>query len=378
MRRVVGCGWLLCVAVGWAACARAQKVTLQEPKAPLLPESFGAWKQTTSVPIANPPRLSLVAVSKAALEECNPARSKVADYARNGGGAVKTIHVEAIEFNDRTGAESAFTLVAKPEMKLGKELGDLDATGDGAVLLRSGATLVLVTGDPDAKSLEPLVTVLPKAFGNANVAPLLPTLPPRAGLVAGSVRYALGPQSYAAEGGVLPAQSLEWDKSAEALTATYTGKAGRETLTIAGYPTPEIASAVTKRVQAQVAAMGPQFATAKARRERILFVLASGPWSADDAQKLIDSVHLNEQLAVDKGSPPPDFNTEVHKTVSLLVAISVFSGALMVAALVLAIFFGGGRAILRVLQGKPAAVEAEFLSLHLAPQNAPVRTDDEA
>jgi len=30
---------------------------------------------------------------------------------------------------------------------------------------------------------------------------------------------------------------------------------------------------------------------------------------------------------------------------------------------------GGGRALIRVMQGKPAASEPEFLSLHLAPQN---------
>jgi hypothetical protein len=37
------------------------------------------------------------------------------------------------------------------------------------------------------------------------------------------------------------------------------------------------------------------------------------------------------------------------------------------------VFLGGGRAAIRVMRGKPAAVEVEFLSLHLSPQNKPAQ-----
>jgi hypothetical protein len=37
----------------------------------------------------------------------------------------------------------------------------------------------------------------------------------------------------------------------------------------------------------------------------------------------------------------------------------------MIAAVVLGLFFGGGRAMIRVLQGKPAATEPEFLHIDL-------------
>lgn len=380
MSRVVGRGWLLGVVLGCAAGSWAQKpIALTEPKTPLLPDTIGEWKQTSASPTGNDSGLTLTTVNKAALEECNPQRSAVQTYTRNAGGAVHTVHLEAIEFADRTGAESCFTLVAKPDMKVSKALGDLDAVGEDAILFRSGPALVLAAPatEADLKTLAPLAVTLPKAFGNSNVEPILPKLLPRAALVPGSVKYALGAQGYMSEGGVLPAVSLEWDKSAEAVTGTYSGKAGSESLTIVSYPTPEIASAVVKRVQSELAAMGPRFATAKARRERVLLVVASGAWPAAEAQKLIDSVQLHEQLAIDKGAPPPDFNNEVHKTVSLLVSILVFSGALMVAAVVLAIFFGGGRAMLRVMRGKPPAVEAEFLSLHLDPSNAPARFSED-
>ena len=61
------------------------------------------------------------------------------------------------------------------------------------------------------------------------------------------MRYALGPESYAAEGGVLPANSLGWDKSAEAVTANYDEKHGHETVTLLIYPTPQIAQAFEKQ-----------------------------------------------------------------------------------------------------------------------------------
>ena len=59
----------------------------------------------------------------------------------------------------------------------------------------SGAT------EADARALEPLMEVMPKAFGNTGTAPLLPTLPPAKGLVPGSLRYALGPVSVCGGGG---------------------------------------------------------------------------------------------------------------------------------------------------------------------------------
>ena len=60
---------------------------------------------------------------------------------------------------------------------------------------------------------------------------------------------------------------------------------------------------------------------------------------------------------------------ETKKTFGLLANVIVFSGVLGLAAVLLGLFLGGGRALLRVLRGKSAATEAEFLSLHLEPQN---------
>jgi hypothetical protein len=350
-----------------------QSIAISTPEAPLLPQRFGQWKAAAPLAVSYP--YLLANLSKSALEEDGPVRSAVSDYSRAG----KAIHVEAIQFGDRTGAFSAFTLAERPEMKPGRELGVANAVRavapDGnAVLFTVGSTIVLVfnaTAD-DIPSLRPLAEGLPKVFGNTGVAPLLPSLAPEKGLVAGSLRYALGPATYAAEGGVLPAHSVGWEKSAEAVTAQYDDRRGKETLTLLLYPTPMIAGSFAKAIKDGLGGMGPGFAQARVRREGELVALASGSFSGDDAERLVDDSHLRQEVSFDKDVQPV-FHTEVQKTASLLMSIAILCGVLMGAAVLLGLFLGVGRAWFRVLRGKPAAVEIEFLSLHLAPQNKPVR-----
>jgi hypothetical protein len=351
-----------------AAQTRAQSVTLTEPPVQLLPQSFSGWQLGGS---SEPGNVSLATVNKAALQECGPLRSHVNTYTRNG----KTMRVEAVEFGDRTGAYSAFTLAVRPEMRATKNVGansvgSWDAVGDGVVMFTTGDTLVLASpaSETDLPALKELAKVLPKVTGSRGVAPLLPSFVPEEHLAASGMRYALGPESYAAEGGVLPASSLGWDKSAEAVTANYDEKHGRETVTLLIYPTPQIAQAFEKRLSTGVTGLGPSFANARVRREQELVMLASGALPGKEAQALLENVHMKQEVSIDHDIAPV-FHAEVQKTFSLLSNIAILSGVLMGAAVLLGLFLGGGRALIRVLRGKPAAAEPEFLSLHLANQN---------
>ncbi len=343
-------------------------VTLMEPSAPLLPAKFGEWTRAAAVGATS--GFSLASVSKEALAECGEQRSKVAEYARAG----RVVHVEAIEFGDKTGADSAFTLVERPGMKAGKELGVEDAVGDGAVLFVVGKSLVLANfgGEvtaTDVAALKPLADAMPKVFGNSGMAPMLPTLAPAKGLVEGGLRYALGPVSYAAEGGVLPAGSLGWKMEAEAVTALYDDARGKETLTLLLYPTPTIAenqAAVVRDELSQV--KGPN---TKLRREGSLVLLATGSFAPEEAERMVGGIHLS-QLAFNQDVHPP-FKVVAAQTFTLLENIAILSGVLGAGAVLLGLFLGFGRAWFRVLRGKPAAVEVEFLSLHLAPQNKPAQ-----
>jgi hypothetical protein len=346
-----------------AAQTRGQGVTLTEPPVQLLPQSFGGWQQGGN---SEPGTVSLTTVNKAALQESGPLRSQVNTYTRNG----KTMRVEAVEFGDRTGAYSAFTLAVRPDMKTAKNVGSWDAVGDGVVMFTIGDTLVVASPatEADLPALKELAKVLPKVTGSRGVAPLLPSFVPEEHLAASGMRYALGPESYAAEGGVLPANSLGWDKSAEAVTANYDEKHGRETITLLIYPTPQIAQAFEKRLSTGVTGLGATFANAKVRRDQELVMLASGALPASEAQKLLENVHMKQEVSIDHDIAPV-FHTEVQKTYSLLSNIAILSGVLMGAAVLLGLFLGGGRALIRVMRGKSAAAEPEFLSLHLANQN---------
>lgn len=360
------------LALGVRVAGAQASVTLMEPSVPLLPEKFGEWKKTAAV--GETPGNSLVEGKKDVLAECGLLRSQVAEYTRGG----RTVHIEAIELGDRTGAYSAFTLMARPGMTVGRELGANDAVGVGAdgggeVLFTVGSSVVLVKGatGADVRMLKPLAEGLPKVTGSRGVAPLLPELVPAKGLVAGSVRYALGPVSYAAGGGVLPAGSLGWDKEPEAVTALYDDARGKETVTLLLYPTPTIAGNFAKTIQDELPEVGAKLGNVKLRREGPLVVMAAGSFAGDEAQRMVENVHLSQMTF--NQDVQPTFHIAAVQTFSLLTNIAILSGVLMSAAVLLGLFLGVGRATFRVMRGKPAAMEPEFLSLHLSPQNKPAQ-----
>jgi hypothetical protein len=221
----------------------------------------------------------------------------------------------------------------------------------------------LYNPDREMAVTKELIEHLPKVGGPAGIAPMLPTLLPEKGIDAESVRYALGPASYGAMGGVLPAEMVGFDKNAEAVTAK--SKEGG-VLTLLLYPTPEIAGEHQRAIEALSRQPGAALAgTVKMRREGPLLLLTSGAWPEAEAQKMVDGIHLRSEVTWNK-PVPLDFETELHKTFSLLESIVIFCAFSALAMLVLGVFLGGGRALVRVMQGKPAATEPEFLRIDLS------------
>lgn len=385
-RRVALAVMLAGLGVGLAGSAAGQtSVTLTEPSMPLLPAKFGVWTRTETVGAT--PVYALANLSPQALAECGEKRSKVAEYTHGG----RLVHVEAIEFGDKTGAYSAFTLAERPGMTVGSELGVYDAVsstgsstgssagnGGGAELFLAGKAVVLVNfvgggaeagggTAADVRTLRPLAESMPKVFGNSGLAPMLPMLTPTKGLVPGSIRYALGPVSYAAEGGVLPAGSLDWKMEPEAVTAQYDDARGKETLTLLLFPTPTIAEGAAKAIRDEVPEL--KGGSARLQQRGTLVALATGSFAGDAAAQMVGGVHLT--VMTFNQDVHPAFKVVAAQTFTLLENIAVLSGVLCSGAVLLGLFLGFGRAWFRVLRGKPAAVEVEFLSLHLSPQNKP-------
>ena len=287
--------------------------------------------------------------------------------------------VAAYEFSDATGAFAAYTYLRQGGKPAYKGINPTEFEKPGELVFLSGTAIVRAKANlyPESQTalLGGIEAGLPKVGGRRGLAPLLPTLFPAAGLDASSVRYALGPVGYAAMGGKLAAADLGWDKSAEVATAGYHN--GRGTLTLLMYPTPQIAGELGRVIQNDINAAGPaSFGTIKMRRVGPLVGVTMGGLSDAQAIDLVGGLRLNEEVSFDK-KMPLEFHTEVRKTYTLLQEISIFCGIGVLASIVLGVFFGGARAGIRVLQGKPAFSEPEFLAMNLrgpAPREPETKT----
>ena len=339
---------------------------LMEPPTPLLPATLGKLQRVAAGDVGD----GLGAVDAAdapVLTEDGMRRFARSEYAAaNEKNASPQGTLTVYNFADASGAVAAYDYFKKPGMRPEK-LGDDALWNEDELLLRNGANVVVGRFKLDHAAVlaltRELIVHLPKVGGPAGIAPLLPTLLLEKGMDAESLRYALGPAGYTQMGGVLPVELVGFDKNAEAVTAK--SKDGG-VLTLLLYPTPEIAGEHERAIEALAKQPGTVLAGAvKIRREGPLLVLTSGAWTAADAQKVVDGIHLRSEVTWNK-PVPLDFETELHKTFSLLESIVIFCAFSALAMLVLGVFFGGGRALVRVMQGKPAATEPEFLRIDLS------------
>jgi uncharacterized YccA/Bax inhibitor family protein len=83
------------------------------------------------------------------------------------------------------------------------------------------------------------------------------------------------------------------------------------------------------------------------------------------AQQLLSGVHFDDYVTINH---PEGYVPETVKLYRLLMGITMMVVILVCAALLLGFFLGGGRALIRILRGKPvsAVTEEEFISLHLS------------
>ena len=400
-------GVLLATLFSTGAPAPAQqKTVLTEPPTPLLPATLG--KLTRAAPgdsgdgLGGLDAAGLTPQDKAVLAEDGLKRFAKSDYgnspidlpgapewkdplvigpngkihakepsASNAKVFLPLATITVFSFHDASGAISAYAYFRRDGMRAEKLADDAVADSDEQ-LMRSGLNVVMLThsrlGREETSSVvNELIVHLPKALGTTGISPLLPTLLAQKNLAPDSVKYALGPAGYAAMNGVLPADSIGFDKSAEAVTAKYRNGG---TLTLLLYPTPQIAGDHERAAQSVLS-------QATVRREGPLVAVATGGWPSGLAQKTVDSVHLPMETSFDRPMPL-EFHTEIAKTYTLLESIAMFCGVGALAAIVLGLFFGGGRALIRVMQGKPAYTEPEFLHIDLRGRPHEIRRSPEA
>ena len=141
------------------------------------------------------------------------------------------------------------------------------------------------------------------------------------------------------------------------------------------YPTPEIAGEKLRVIEKALHERGPSAGTIVIRRTGTLLLVTTGTWPLEEAKGLVQGIRPRMDVTWNKQMPQAEFHTEVRKTYSLLASIMIFCGFGALAAIVLGLSLGAGRAAVRVLQGKPAATEPEFLRIDLSGRAAPIHLD---
>jgi hypothetical protein len=345
------------------------------PAPSLLPTDFAGWSLSAPAHESGAPELA-DAANAAVLKEYGFQQSATAQYA-NGDNK---LNIRAIRFQDASGAYGAFTFYRRPG-SIVEQIGRSSAWDGSHVLFWAGATLVEGTFDHvtpmSPAELRELAKDLPQPPGSANVAPPLPGYLPRQDLDTGFTHYSLGPQGYARTGGVLPVALVDFGaSSAEAVTANYSERAGAGQVTLLMYPTPQLAAARLRDIDAFLKAGNAQAAWPQplaesrsgsllTRRSGPIVAVVSGELPAGTAQKLINQVNYQADVVWNN---PNGYIGEGSKVARLLIGIITLAGILCGAALLLGLFLGGGRALYRVMRGKSASAfeeENEFIRLNL-------------
>jgi hypothetical protein len=346
---------------------------LQPAPKPLLPDSFSGWVAAEPLKAMTDP-VQADPANAAALKEYDFSEAAESNYKRSD----ETLSLRALRFHDASGAYGAYTFYRHDGWPR-EEIGSGATSDHNRVLFWLGNIVVDANfsrvGPMSAAELRELAGLLPAEGGGSALAPPILSNLPKASLNGQTTHYALGPAGYAGAGGVLPPEFIGFDRGAETVTATYSLRSGPATLTIIDYPTPQMAAAQETRIReylkAGSAARPPwpkplqdsTTASLEVRRSGPLVAIVSGDAVPDEAHKLLSAVHFE----VDLTSIPQPGISDVVKTGQLLLGIVVLVSVGFGSAVLLGIFLGGGRALYRIVRGKPVSsvYDVEFIRLGL-------------
>ena len=361
----------------------ATAITLPPSPKALLPDAFAGWEAAEpSKTVTDPAEVD--PVNAAALREYGVNAAVVANYKREG----ETLALRLLRFGDVSGAYGAYSYYRQNGWPK-ESIGTGAASNNNRVLFWVGTSVVDATfshvGPMSAAELREIARQLPEAAGSRALLPDILADLPQSRLDPRTTHYAVGPAGYAGSGGVLPPSLVNFDKSADTVTANYALPSGTATLTIIDYPTPQIAHAKVDAIRAYLKAgsqaqppwpkplMDSDAASLEVRDSGPLVAIVSGDAIPEESHRLLESVHYEASLT----SLPQPVESEIAKTGKLLLGISALCVIGASAALLLGGFLGGGRALYRRAMGKPmsSVFDEEFIHLDLRQDWTEVRTE---
>ena len=329
------CLYLLSIVLLPATVVSAQSRTPAGP----LPQTFSGWHidagsaKTSKDPAAADPTDAPV------LKEYGFTDLQTATYSRNG----RKMQIKAARFSDATGAFGAFTYYVQPQMQIEK-IGDRGASSNTRILFFKGNILIDASVEHlsamSGADLRSLSDALPRLTTENGKLPTLPANLPSQSLMRNSSRYVVGPEALARLGIPITAQLIDFSKSPEVAVGKYRTSQGEASVTLVGYPTPQIARERMDAMQAAGLTGGPFYF----KRTGPYVVAVNGNIPADEAQSLLASVNYDADvmpLQPTKPRPAEDRAGFVFALVMLCVIT-------VLAALVFGFVFGG----IRILANK--------------------------
>jgi hypothetical protein len=342
-----------------------------------LPQVFAGWERVGAPTVSADPAAA-DAKNVPVLKEYGFSQVASASYVDGDN----KLAIRELRFQDATGAYGAFTFYRVPGTSP-EEIGVEAAANGTHIVYWTGATLVDAVFDHltamSAAALRELAEGIPKPSGAKANPPSLPGYLPKENREVTYTRYAIGPEGYVRSGGLLPPELVDFNRGAEVLTGTFDEHNGTGQLTIIAYPTPQIAADRERAISAYLKAGPPKPGSPQtpwpliltesntqallAKRTGPLVAMTSGAFDDKDAQTLLARVHYEASVSWNK----PEAVSEPNRAARLLVGVITLFFILGGIAILLGIFFGGGRVMVRKLQGKPASSvhEAEFIKLDL-------------
>jgi hypothetical protein len=311
-------------------------VVSAQSKAPAgpLPQAFSGWRIDSQSVNTSKDLAAADATDAPVLKEYGFIDVESASYSRNG----RKMQIKAARFSDATGAFGAFTYYVQPQMQVEK-IGERGASSNTRILFFKGNILVDATIEHlsamSGADLRSLADALPRLSNENGKLPTLSANLPSQSLERNTSRYIIGPEALARLGVPIPAQLIDFNKSAEVAIGKYQTSQGEASVTLVGYPTPQIARERMDAMQAASLIGGPFYF----KRTGPYVVAVNGNIPADEAQSLLASVNYDAdvmQLQPTKPRPAEDRAGFIFALVMLCIIA-------VLAALVFGFVFGGIR-----------------------------------
>lgn len=352
----------------------------------ILPSSFGAWAASGAATQVSPAQIDELAGDRGpVLREYGITAGERSEYANGSEKLTVTLYGMV----DPSAAFGAFTFLRDPNTASVSAANPISyaAAGRGRTLLVVGNLLMdVATGEPQMAAGD--VSALGRSVvGRADRRPYPPIAQflPKAGLIAGSERYVLGPLALARVFPPGAANSADWagfGSSAEAIAGRYrlagNGRGGEALLLLILYPTQQLAAdrygAMDKffalNVDPSLAKGQPvMFGT----RSSALIALLSGVESRETAADFLGQIHYSSEVTWD--APTHDLTDPSISTI--VVGAIVDTGAIMLLVLAASLGFGGFRLLAKfIAPGKIFDRNADVEILQLGINSKPVEVKD--